>query len=69
MERSTGLPMTSQGSKYAVLRDEERPALLAHCAQHLVGFVSNTNTAFYGSGVIVDIQGVWAIATAAGAYG
>jgi hypothetical protein len=53
------------GTKFAVLKEEERPLLLAHCSRHLVGFISESDTDFYGSGVIVSIDGTWAIATAA----
>lgn len=52
-------------AKYAMPREEERPALFAYCTRHLVGFISNTDTSFYGSGVIVAIYSAWAVATAA----
>ncbi len=57
--------MTDGGAKYATLKEEEKPLLLAHCFKHLVGFISEGDTDFYGSGVIVNVNGTWAIATAA----
>lgn len=57
--------MRNDGAKYAILKEEEALPLLTHCARHLVGFISDSNVDFYGSGVIVNIEGTWAIATAA----
>ena len=57
--------MTKADAKYAILKDEERALLYAHCSRHLVGFISEGDADFFGAGVIVAIEGTWAIATAA----
>jgi hypothetical protein len=57
--------MTKADAKYAILKDEERALLYAHCSRHLVGFISEGDANFFGAGVIVAIEGTWAIATAA----
>lgn len=57
--------MTGDGAKYAILKEEEKPLLLAYCSRHLVGFISDGDADFYGSGVIINVNSTWAIATAA----
>ncbi len=57
--------MRGDGAKYAILKEEEKPLLLAYCSLHLVGFISDGDADFYGSGVIVNVNSTWAIATAA----
>jgi hypothetical protein len=57
--------MTNASARYAILKDEERALLYAHCSRYLVGFLSDEDAGFYGAGAIVNIDGTWAIATAA----
>ena len=45
--------MTKADAKYAILKDEERALLYAHCSRHLVGFISEGDADFFGAGVIV----------------
>jgi hypothetical protein len=57
--------MKDDSAKYAILKEEESFPLLAYCSRHFVGFISDSDADFYGSGVIVNVDGTWAIATAA----
>jgi hypothetical protein len=57
--------VTNGSARYVIPNEEERPLLYAHCSRHLVGFISDDDNDFYGAGVIINIDGTWAIATAA----
>ena len=57
--------MLQTGHNLLKLEKHEKISILSYCARTAVGFLSESDQSFYGSGVLLSLDGTWVILTAA----